>query len=119
MRYLGVLLLFTVFLSISACCSKKNKTIEVSKDEVITENEMIEAGYKKATIVYFAQKEAPCDYLIQVDDNTNLFEPQKELENDFKENNKPIWIKYQFQRRMSRCESAQPIGIISIEKRVE
>ena len=121
MKSIKIILLVIGLFFLNACCSKKNNTTEPSKEvqkiEKKSENEMIEAGFKKAQIVYFDQQAAPCDYLIEIEGSKLLLEPQKELEPDFKVAKSLVWIQFQPQRRMSRCSNAQPIGIIAIEKR--
>lgn len=115
-----VLLLLMLVLIGNACCTKKkkvleeNKEIEINKDSI--NDKLIKEGYKKAYVIYNEQKEAPCNYLIKVDDNL-LIEPMHELENSFKIGELPIWVKYHPQRRMSRCINSQPVEIIAIKKR--
>jgi len=121
MKSFKILFIIISVLSLSACCSKKDKTLENSKEivttEVKSEKEMQEAGYQKAHIVYFELEKAPCDYLIEIEESKLLLEPQKELDKDFKVEKSAVWVKYQPQRRMSNCQNAQPVGIIAIEKR--
>ncbi len=121
MNLVKTVFIITSILSISACCPKKNKTSAPS-DQVVTiekksEKEMLEAGFQKASIVYYEQEKTPCNYLIELEDSKLLLEPQKELEPEFKVAKSLVWIQFQPQRRMSRCNTAQPVGIIAIEKR--
>lgn len=108
-------------LTLNACCSKKAKPSETSEKIVETpvkaEKEMLEAGFQKASIIYFDQQVAPCDYLIEIESSKLLLDPQKELDSEFKVAKSLVWIKYQPQRRMSRCANSQPVEIIALEKR--
>ncbi len=125
MKYTRLLLLLFVFLSVSSCCSKKNNTDSSPSQEakeineelnINIEKKMLEAGYKKANVIYVDGKEAPCEYLIEVSENL-LIEPMHELKSVYKIEKLPVWVKYHPQRRMSRCGNAQPVEIIGIEKR--
>jgi len=106
---------------INTCCSKKNNTTEVTKEvveiEKQSEKEMFEAGFQKARIVHFEQEKTPCNFLIEIEESKLLLEPQKDLIPEFKIANALVWIKYQPQRRMSRCTNSQPVGIIALEQR--
>lgn len=117
-----IVLVLVGFLMLNACCSKKNNTTEVSKEEVVkieqkSEKERLEAGFQKASIVHFEQEKPPCNYLIEIEGSKLLLEPQKELVPEFKVANSLVWIKFQPQRRMSNCHNAQPVGIIALEQR--
>ena len=121
MKSFKILFIIISVLSLSACCSKKDKTSDNTAEIVTTvaksEKDMLEEGYQKASIVYFELEKAPCDYLIEIEESKVLLEPQKELDNEFKVAKSAVWIQYQPQRRMSNCSNAQPVGVIAIEKR--
>ena len=121
MNSLKVVLIIVSIISLSACCSKKDKTTKTSEEAVSiekqSEKKMIETGFKKASIIHFEQEKSPCNYLIEIEDSKLLLEPQKELDAEFKVAKSLVWIKYQPQRRMSRCVNAQTVGIIAMEKR--
>ncbi len=121
MNLVKIVFVILSILGLSACCPKKNKTSAPS-DKVITienksEKEMLEAGFTKASVLHFEHEKPPCDYLIEIEDSKILLEPQKELDAEFKVTKSLVWVKYQPQRRMSRCANSQPVGIITIEKR--
>lgn len=121
MNFSKVVLVLVGFLLLNACSSKKNNTTKESKEVVKIEEEseqkMLDAGFQKASIIHLNQEKSPCDYLIEIDDSKILLEPQKELDTEFKVAKSLVWIKYQPQRRMSRCTNAQPVGIIALEQR--
>ena len=120
MNIIKVLLVSFFFISICACSTKKNNAIkEKAESEIVMDSisdELIKDGFKKAIIVFSDQKEAPCKYLMQIE-NDLLIEPLHELEESFKIGELPVWVKYHPQRRMSRCSNAQPVEIISLKKR--
>ena len=121
MNSIKIIIVLISLISLNACCSKKAKTTETEEKvveiPVTSEKEMLEAGFQKASVVYFDRQVAPCDYLIEIESSKLLLEPQKELASEFKVAKSPVWIKFQPQRRMSRCTNAQPVGVIAIEKR--
>lgn len=121
MNSIKIVLIIVSLVSLSACCSKKDKSAVVSEEVVKivnqSESKMLEAGFQKASIVHFAQEKSPCEYLIEIESSKLLLEPQKELDSEYKVAKSPIWIKYQPQRRMSRCANAQPVAVIAMEKR--
>ena len=121
MNSIKFIIVLISLLSLNACCSKQNKTTETIEKVVVTpvksETEMMETGFQKASILYFDQQVAPCDYLIEIESNKLLLEPQKGLANEFKVAKSLVWIKYHPQRRMSNCKNAQPVEIIEIIKR--
>ena len=121
MNSIKIIVILISLITLNACCSKKAETTETSAKVVETpvksEKEMLEAGFQKASVIYFEQQVTPCNYLIEIESSKLLLEPQKELASEFKVAKSPVWIKFQPQRRMSRCTNAQPVGVIAIEKR--
>jgi len=121
MNSLKVVLIIVSVISLSACCSKKDKATKNSEEAVSTgiqiEKKMLEAGFQKARIVHFELEKGPCSYLVEIEGSKLLLEPQKELVPEFKVANTLVWIKFQPQRRMSNCQNAQPVGIIALEQR--
>lgn len=119
---LSVLILL-MFVSINSCKSKKvtskaeTKVEEKIEEEIETiKSNFIKDGYSKAIVIHDESKSEPCSYLIQLD-NGGLLEPLTFTNNDFKSNNELIWIKFVRQRRLGRCDKAQPIELLEIIKR--
>ena len=115
--------IFTVFFVLiisNGCCSQKEKAT-LQKETIVqiekkSEKEMLNQGYIQASVIYDKEKAVPCSYLIKLN-NSMYIEPLRELKNEFKHDNMPIWVKYHPQRRMSNCGHAQPVEIIGIEVR--
>jgi hypothetical protein len=117
MNYFKFLSVIFILIAFNACCSQKN-TKSIQKEEVAkvsnqVQKKMTEQGYHKAVVIYNAQKSAPCNYLLKIDDL--IIEPRQELKTDFKKDQQIVWVKYHPQRRMSRCENAQPVEIVDIK----
>ncbi len=78
------------------------------------EKRYLDKGFEKA-IVIKTGLEAPCSYLIKLDNNT-LLEPQN-LDQTFQSDHLAVWVSYQRQKRKSSCNNAQPVRVTGIEKR--
>ena len=104
-----------------ACNSSKNTTSnndnEMSSENNKTEQKMMEAGFKKGTIV-FSEEEGDCPYTIQIEESGNFLDPIN-LEESYKAGGTEVWVKYNGLRRMNRCVKANPVSISEIQKRAE
>ncbi len=105
-----------LLLTINSCKTNNVTNDETTSKKQATEVNFIEKGYAKATVIYDAEKSAVCQYLIQLDKGI-LLEPLKLDNKDLRKSNKTVWIKYNMQRRMSRCGNAQPVEITEILER--
>lgn len=92
-----------------ACKTQK----EPSSNFHITEVEFIEDGFSRAVIVHFPGNGEHCIFLIQKEDGS-LLEPM-DLEEQYQKADLHVWIKYNPQRRPSRCEGTTPVGITDIQ----
>lgn len=111
MSILPKVLSLTILLVAFSCNSKKNIADEESGNK---QKEMIEAGFKKATILY-SEKEGDCPYTLKIEGGTYLFDPIN-LEEAYKEANMEVWVKYRPLRIPNRCDKANPVEITEIEK---
>lgn len=73
---------------------------------------MSEDGYQRATIK--VDKDADCQVLFETE-RGQLCEPLYVPEH-LKADGQSVWVKYETQRRPSRCD-AQPVAIVDIKKR--
>ena len=94
-----------------------NNENEMSTEDTNTEQKMIEAGFKKGTIIY-SEEEGDCPYTIQIEENGNFFDPIN-LEESYKTGGLNVWVKYNGLRMMNRCIKANPVSIAEIQKRAE
>ncbi|PKA82742.1 hypothetical protein ATE92_0879 [Ulvibacter sp. MAR_2010_11] len=109
----------------SYCSSTKTNTNDStlsntpSASELSKESQkMLDAGFKRATIVASAV-EGDCPYTLQmVEDNNALLDPIN-LEETYKSNGMKVWVIYNGLRMMNRCEKANPVSIQDIRKRAE
>jgi len=119
MKFINIPLLLLSFFLFS--CNSTNKSIvDTSENEIRIEAEkMIEAGFVKGTIVA-SEVEGDCPITIQVKGNEGAyFLDPINLEENYKKDGENIWFKFEGLRRMNRCNKANPISIIEIQKRVE
>ncbi len=80
---------------------------------------MIEEGFIKGTIIS-SKIEGDCPITIQVEGKEgSYFLDPINLEDNYKNDGEKVWFKFAGLRRMNRCEKANPISIIEIQKRVE
>jgi uncharacterized protein YceK len=120
MRYLRTSLVLVIFIFISGCTSKKTTTDAMTDTERTALNtKMMENGFKMGTIVA-SKVEGDCPYTIQlVDDNYSYYLDPINLDEGFKKHGEKIWLKFAGLKMMNRCEKANPISIIEIQKREE
>lgn len=91
-------------------CKIQKDTASSSK---LTEAEYIDEGYSRAVIVHFPENKEHCTFLIKKEDG-RLLEPM-DLDAKYQKAQLKVWIKYNPQRRPSRCEGTTPIGITEIQ----
>ena len=114
------ILLFSVLLF---SCNTTNKSVttntETEKETQMDAKKMIDAGFLKGVIVT-SEKEGDCPITIEVlsSDYSYFLDPINITEEYMKEGEK-IWFKFNGLRMMNRCEKANPISLIEIQKRVE
>ena len=117
MRFFNVsILLLSIFLF---SCNSANKSVSDSseKETQIETKNMIEAGFTKGLIVT-SKEEGDCPVTIQVEgkDGSYFLDPIN-LEDNFKTNGEKVWFKFAGLRMMNRCEKANPVSLIEIQKR--
>ena len=112
------LLLFSILLF--SCNSTNKSVIDTSENEIRIESEkMIEDGFIKGTIVA-SEIEGDCPITIKVQGKeAPYFLDPINLEGSFKKEGEKVWFKFEGLRMMNRCNKANPISIIDIQKRVE
>jgi len=120
MSYLKTSLILVAFVLLSCCISKKTTSDAMTDTERTALNtKMMENGFKMGTIVA-SKLEGDCPYTIQlVDDNYSYHLDPINLDEGFKKHGEKIWLKFAGLKMMNRCEKANPISIIEIQKREE
>ena len=120
MRYLKTSLVLFAFMILSSCTSKKTTTDAMTDTERTASNtKMMENGFKMGTIIA-SKLEGDCPYTIQlVDDNYSYYLDPINLDEGFKKHGEKIWVKFGGLKMANRCEKANPISIIDIQKREE
>jgi hypothetical protein len=110
MKYI---LLLAASVTIISACGTKKKEAELEKAKI--EKSMIETGFVKADIKHFKDAEAPCDFLLVLENGDKL-EPMK-LSVDYQSDGTQVWIKYDLQRRPSNCPGSMPVSLVEVKKR--
>lgn len=110
MNLLPKVISLTILLLAFSCNSKKIADKEMDNQQ----KEMMEAGFKKATILY-SEKEGDCPYVLAIDNEDLLYDPTN-LESNYKSANMEVWVQYRPLRMPNRCEKASPVEIIEIKK---
>ncbi len=117
MKFLNIsLLVLSIFLF--SCNSTNNSVSNTSENRTqIDTKKMTEEGFIKGIIVT-SKVEGDCPVTIQVEgkDGPYYLDPIN-LEDNFKKEGEKIWFKFGGLRMMNRCEKANPISIIEIQKR--
>jgi len=116
MKFLTIsFLLFAILLF--SCNSTNNSVSNTSKNKAQTDaKNMTEEGFIKGTIVT-SKIEGDCPIVIKIEgENGSYYLDPINLEDNFKKEGKKIWFKFGPLRRMNRCEKANPISIIEIQK---
>ena len=100
-------ILSSLFLMLACNGTKDTSTTnEMAKMDV--QQEMMEQGFTKGTIVY-SDIEGDCEYTIKLEDG-RMFE-STDLKEEFKKADMEVWFKFQPLRRMNKCKKANPVGI--------
>jgi type III secretory pathway component EscV len=116
-------LVFLFALSIISCCST-TKTVKEAENGATTNTvsmdtkKMMASGYEKATTVA-SSLTGDCPFTLQIEgDNSYLLDPIN-LEEDYKKDGMKLWVKYTPLRMMNRCDKANPVNIVEIQRREE
>ena len=120
MTYLKTMIVLFALVLVS--CNSAQKTtsdaMDNSKNSEMTKK-MLANGFKMGTIVA-SKVEGDCPYVIQLDDDgTPYYLDPVNLEESFKKDGEKIWFTFSGLRMMNRCEKANPVSIIKMEKREE
>ena len=120
MGYLKTSLVLVGIIFMLSCTSKKTTTDAMSDTERTALNtKMMENDFKMGTIVV-STAEGDCPYTIQLDDNNySYYLDPINLDEGFKKHGEKIWLKFAGLKMANRCEKANPISIIEIQKREE
>ena len=117
MKY-GLLILVVIALGFFSCKAKETKNVEEkqSTEVKVKENkDYLSKGFKKGIII-INEKSDTCKYLIKLHETNEVLEPFKELSKDYINDKLVVYIKFNRQRRMSRCENTTPVEILEIKK---
>lgn len=106
-----------VFLVFTASCSRK--AVPITTEDKTAPKEVIinyqQEGYIPGTIVDMTGLDG-CNFMIKLENGKKL-EPDK-LEDQFKQNDLPVWIKYSIPKSaMGICMSGQMVILTAIQKR--
>lgn len=116
-------LAFLFTFSIISCCSTTKTVKETEKDATtntvsMDTQKMMDLGYKKATTVA-SSLTGDCPFTLQIEgDNSYLLDPIN-LEEGYKADGIKLWVKYTPLKMMNRCDKANPVNIVEIQKREE
>jgi len=123
MIYLKTTIVLAAFVVFSCCSAKKtasdNGTTDTTKNSEMT-TKMMANGYKMGTIVA-SKTEGDCPYVIEMKDDAGkpYYLDPINLEESYKKDGAKIWFTFAGLRMMNRCEKANPVNIIQMEKREE
>lgn len=95
-----------------------NKTVGIEAQKIETEK-MLAAGYLPGRIVY-SDLADDCEYTIQLKNEKQGFyyvDPIN-LDKKFSTDEKTVWVKLTWLRRMNRCKKAVPVEITEIKNRI-
>ncbi len=118
MKYFATL--FILFTLLLFSCNTTNKSVtntSENKTQMVDAKKMIEAGFLEGVIVT-SKKEGDCPITIQVEgkDGAYFLDPINITE-EYKIDGEQVWFTFGGLRMMNRCEKANPISIIEIQKR--
>jgi hypothetical protein len=119
MNYMKTIFALTTLVVLSSCNQKatNDAMAETKKTEMHTK--MTANGFKMGTIVA-SKVEGDCPYVIEMEgDNKPYYLDPINLDESFKKNGEKIWFTFGPLRMMNRCEKANPVSIIEMEKREE
>lgn len=125
MNHLKTTLVIFALTIVSSCTSTKSSKEgtenSLSKAEIAaTASKMTDAGYQKA-IVVVSQIEGDCPVTLKLDNTTTFLDPINLNDKDaqFSIDGTKVWVTYNGLRMMNRCDKANPISIVDIQKRAE
>jgi hypothetical protein len=79
---------------------------------------MMDLGYQKATTVA-STVSGDCPFTLKMEgDNSYMLDPIN-LQEDYKQDGIKLWVKYTPLKMMNRCDKANPVNIVEIQKREE
>jgi len=111
--------LSTLFL-LSSCNQKATTGAIAETKKTEMHYKMLSNGFKMGTIIA-SKEEGDCPFVIQLegDDKQPYFLDPINLDESFKINGAKIWFTFGPLGRMNRCEKANPVSIIEMQKREE
>lgn len=118
MRVLKISLFFSLL--VFSCNTTVNSVSNSSENTIqIDSKKMMEAGFIKGTIVT-SEIKGDCPITIKVGGKEGAyFLDPINLEENYKKDGEKVWFKFNGLRMMNRCNKANPISVIEIQKRVE
>lgn len=93
-----------------ASCGQKATTEEKAKEE--TTMSFDTTGYTSGTIIQ-SKAEGDCEWTIKLKDGRFL-DPMT-IDKDFMKDGATVWVKFLPQRRMQRCDKANPVDLTEIK----
>lgn len=116
-----LIITFTVLLASNCSSSKKTMVTDPTSENKTVANSskdasMMEEGYLKGTIVA-STTEGDCPYVIEVEGKEAYFLDPTNIESTYQKDGMKIWFTYRGLRMMNRCQKANPIELVDIEKR--
>lgn len=111
MKFINLIVVFILLLAFPSC-KVKNATSETMK---LSEEKMIDEGFKKATVVYSSLPD-DCEFTLAIEGERSLFDPIN-LEIKFQKSQEKVWVKYTPLRMPNRCEKANPVELTEIYHR--
>lgn len=109
-----------------ASCNSKKVATEATTDATaetktmsMNAKEMIKNGFTMGTIEE-SKAEGDCPFVIRIEgeDKPYFYDPIN-LDESFKKHGEKIWFTFNGLRMMNRCERANPVSIVAIQKREE
>lgn len=124
MTFLKTLLIaVTVGLTASCSSTKKGMSSDATDETKAVTNmaedaKKMEAGFMKGTVIA-SKEEGDCPFVIQVEAEETYFLDPINMDETFQKDGEKIWFTFSGLRMMNRCDKANPINLIEIEKRTE
>lgn len=116
MKSMIIIASLTILMGCGASKNKQQADSAVDNSKEI--KEMTEQGFLMGTIKTYAA-EGNCPYVIEVAAETPYFFDPINLEESFKQNDTKVWFRFAGLRMMNRCEKANPVSILEMQKRAE
>lgn len=95
-------------------CGSSKATAEEEKRNAHMDQKMMDAGYVAGAVIKGSDKDATCEYLIKLEDDTTL--ELVEIPEEYKKAKTDVWIKWMPHRRQSLC-GFQTAAIVEIQLR--